>query len=335
MGLPTDGYFNIKLLEQDYGVIHSYRRLKEPHPNSDMTRVQFRPIGSEDAIVHHRQELWERPGTHYHHGLEPGDITLPAVLAKLLAEVLWEEDGRYVHERYVERYLALMRDPQGHRDTYIASAHRKFFRNLGQGLPLARCGETDSHIAGLLEAAPLLLAYCGVIPQVGQVVRQQIGLLRPNGSLAYCADLFGELLFLLGEGFSLEDAIYQKLGHLRHPFLAYPYHRWIAHQDDVAVATQHLGQGPLADDAIPLVFYLALKYADDFEKALEMNAMLGGDACHRGALIGMLLGAQNGCEGIPEYLPKGLRDFATLDRMGDRMWDVWNHNRELRRGAKR
>lgn len=39
MGLPTDGYFNIKLLEQDYGVIHSYRRLKEPHPNSDMTRV--------------------------------------------------------------------------------------------------------------------------------------------------------------------------------------------------------------------------------------------------------------------------------------------------------
>ena len=40
---------------------------------------------------------------------------------------------------------------------------------------------------------------------------------------------------------------------------------------------------------------LAFKYADDISEAIIVNANVGGDSCHRGALLGAVLGAA-GCE---------------------------------------
>jgi ADP-ribosylglycohydrolase len=45
--------------------------------------------------------------------------------------------------------------------------------------------------------------------------------------------------------------------------------------------------------------YLAWKYADDFEAGLISNTHLGGDNCHRGMVMGAMIGAALGKEGIP------------------------------------
>jgi len=47
---------------------------------------------------------------------------------------------------------------------------------------------------------------------------------------------------------------------------------------------------------MPVSLYLAWKYHDDFDAAITANAMVGGDNCHRGAVVGSLLGAAHGAD---------------------------------------
>jgi ADP-ribosylglycohydrolase len=48
---------------------------------------------------------------------------------------------------------------------------------------------------------------------------------------------------------------------------------------------------------MPAALYLVWKYHDDFTAGITANAMVGGDNCHRGAVVGSLLGAA--CGEIP------------------------------------
>ncbi|MDR2982580.1 MAG: ADP-ribosylglycohydrolase family protein [Puniceicoccales bacterium] len=326
LAIPTHGYYSADQIAHDYGEIDSYTPIKEPHPNSEMVRIQFSPRNEKDNLLHHRTALWKKPGTHYHHGLNPGDNSLPFLIAQELAGSICDKDGQYDEVDFIDRYLHLMLSPDGHRDTYIPSAHRKFFSNYGSGRPIEKCGENNNHVAGLIEAAPILLTYCGSPSLVNRLLKQHISIARPSGTLIHCAEFLAELLILLCQGNSLEDSIYKKLGHLHHPYLAYPYHRWIANQDDITVATKNLSQGALADDAVPLAIYLSLKYANNTEHALMMNANIGGDSCNRAGIIGMLLGAQNGCESISSELATGLTNYASLDKLGDTLWEFAKHS---------
>jgi ADP-ribosyl-[dinitrogen reductase] hydrolase len=44
-------------------------------------------------------------------------------------------------------------------------------------------------------------------------------------------------------------------------------------------------------DAFPASLYLVRKFVNDFESSIIANASVGGDNCHRGAVVGALLGA--------------------------------------------
>jgi ADP-ribosylglycohydrolase len=57
-------------------------------------------------------------------------------------------------------------------------------------------------------------------------------------------------------------------------------------------------------DAFPAALYLVWKYAQDFSGGIIANANLGGDNCHRGAVVGSLLGAA--CK-VPLKWRAGLR----------------------------
>ncbi|MEM9480749.1 MAG: ADP-ribosylglycohydrolase family protein, partial [Verrucomicrobiota bacterium] len=54
---------------------------------------------------------------------------------------------------------------------------------------------------------------------------------------------------------------------------------------------------------------LAWKYADDFSAGILANARCGGDNCHRGAVVGSLLGAANGVS------EDWLRDLKSMERL--------------------
>jgi ADP-ribosylglycohydrolase len=67
------------------------------------------------------------------------------------------------------------------------------------------------------------------------------------------------------------------------------------------------------DQSFPAVLYLAARYADNLEAALVANTNVGGDNCHRGAVLGAIMGAAHGYEAIPERWILGLRDAAEIE----------------------
>ena len=54
------------------------------------------------------------------------------------------------------------------------------------------------------------------------------------------------------------------------------------------------------EHSVPSVLFLLAKYQHDAEQALIANAEVGGDNCHRGAILGALLGAAGGQGVFPD-----------------------------------
>jgi len=60
------------------------------------------------------------------------------------------------------------------------------------------------------------------------------------------------------------------------------------------------------------VFYIIIKYLDDFESASIVNINLGGDNTNRAVLIGLILGAIHGSNNIPSKWKMGLHNYQSI-----------------------
>jgi ADP-ribosylglycohydrolase len=87
---------------------------------------------------------------------------------------------------------------------------------------------------------------------------------------------------------------------------------------DQDVIGRWLSSACYIEHSLPSVLYLAARYEDDFESALVANTRVGGDNCHRGAVLGAILGADLGIEAIPERWIQGLTAHAALAEEIDR-----------------
>lgn len=67
-----------------------------------------------------------------------------------------------------------------------------------------------------------------------------------------------------------------------------------------------LGEGWVAEEALAIAIYCALKYQDDFTKAMIASVNHDGDSDSTGAITGNILGALIGYAAIPEYWKKDL-----------------------------
>lgn len=73
-----------------------------------------------------------------------------------------------------------------------------------------------------------------------------------------------------------------------------------------------VGKASPTEGVLPGSIYFIVKYGDVFEAA-KANAMVGGDSASRAVAIGMVLGASQGLEGIPQELRDTFVDWARLD----------------------
>lgn len=67
-----------------------------------------------------------------------------------------------------------------------------------------------------------------------------------------------------------------------------------------AEAISELGEGWVAEETLAIALYCALKYSDDFDKALIASVNHSGDSDSTGAVTGNILGAYLGLKGIPQ-----------------------------------
>ena len=82
--------------------------------------------------------------------------------------------------------------------------------------------------------------------------------------------------------------------------------------DDEDVILKKFGTACYPEHGLPLLLFLAANHGFAPAPTLLANANAGGDNVHRGAVLGMLVGAASG-EEFPQHLKDGLADAAQLD----------------------
>ena len=85
-------------------------------------------------------------------------------------------------------------------------------------------------------------------------------------------------------------------------------------------AIHKLGQGWVGDEALAIAIYCALKYSNDFDKALIAAVNHSGDSDSTGAITGNILGAYLGLSGIPKKYIDNLELVDVLTELAEDLY---------------
>jgi ADP-ribosylglycohydrolase len=274
--------------------VRDYVPPRNPHPGSILWRSEYTALNARGEILHDQAEYWGRRDIHYHQFLRAGENTLNLQLAKMLMESLVAR-GSYEPDGYLQRYTEFMLTPGQHRDTYVEECHRKFFTAYSRGTAPRKCAGSDIHIGGLAHVGILCTFLASDVKAARAAVREHITLTHRSDEVLAAGDALAQILCDTAAGGDLRTAIFQ---HGADWFSKRKAEQWSREPDEVVIG-HRVSPACYIADAFPASLYLAWKYAGDFESGVIANANVGGDNCHRGAVVGALLGAAVGESGIP------------------------------------
>jgi ADP-ribosylglycohydrolase len=203
--------------------------------------------------------------------------------------------GSYEPDGYLQRYTEFMLTPGQHRDTNVEECHRKFFTAYSRGTAPRKCAGSDIHIGGLAHVGILCAFLASDVKAARAAVREHITLTHRSDEVLAAGDALAQILCDTAAGGDLRTAIFQ---HGADWFSKRKAEQWSREPDEVVIG-HRVSPACYIADAFPASLYLAWKYAGDFESGVIANANVGGDNCHRGAVVGALLGAAVGESGIP------------------------------------
>ncbi|MEI6714633.1 MAG: ADP-ribosylglycohydrolase family protein [Verrucomicrobiota bacterium] len=300
LAMPVHWYYDRLALRRDYGLVDKFLPPKNPHPDSILWRSTYNPVNPDADILHDQAGFWGMPGVHYHQNLEAGENTLNFKLARMLYTQV-HATGSYSPESWLELYVDLMRMRNWHKDTYVEEYHRHFFTNRAHGRKLIACGGEDIHIGGLASVPALFAA----LPQIKdealvEIVQKHVGLTHRSPEVLDAATALTWMLLDVEAGVPLRESIVKR----GHEWLSEKKATRWAEEPDTVVIGKHLSPACYIKESFPAALYLSWKYAADFRTGIIANAHVGGDNCHRGAVIGGLLGLKNG---VPLALLKDLK----------------------------
>jgi len=301
LAMPVHWYYDREALQRDYGIVRDYLVPRNPHADSILWRSSYVPLNESGDILHDQARFWGVHGIHYHQFLHAGENTLNLQLGHVLGESLAACNG-YDLDEYLRRYIEFMRMPGSHRDTYVEEYHRHFFTCLARGAKPAKCGGKDVHIGGLAHVGLLCSHFADDPDAAMQAVRAHVGFSHGSADVIEAATAMACIVFEVLGGEPLRESI------LKHGSTWISQRKvadWSREPDHVVIG-RRLSPACYIRDAFAASLYLSWKYADDFESAVIANANVGGDNCHRGAVIGALAGAAVGLERIPRRFRAGL-----------------------------
>lgn len=308
ISMPVHWYYNVKDLDKDYGDISGFMPPTSPHPDSILWRSHFEPKSPKSDILHGQKKYWGKRGIHYHQHLKAGENTLNLQLSAELYRFIILQ-GEFHIEHWLQRYVHVMLTPGWHNDTYAEEYHRAFFENYAQGKPLHSCGVSDYHI-GALSLIPGLLAGLEAIGQTDPALLMEsvLSLVRSthdnNKALRAAADLT-RILIQLNQNHSIRDTI----DSLPLPGVSVrQLKKWEKHLDRDIIGGKISTACYLPESFLASLF-ICWKYHDNFSEGVLANAMVGGDNCHRGVVVGSILGIHN------EVPQRWLRDLKMMNRL--------------------
>ena len=284
LAMPVHWYYNREALDIDYPELSTYCSPLSHHPDSILWRSQYEPVSKDADILHDQAQYWGQPGIHYHQNLSAGENTVNFKLAQALYSHV--QNHGYEPTEWITLYIKLMQTPGWHRDTYVEEYHRAFFTRYASGKKLLKCGISDEHIGGLATVPALIAA----LPEGDhrQLIKDHVTLTHRHSNVLRAADCITRLLTLISDGQPLREALMHAAGDW---FSTRKAKTW-SQQPDRVIIGQKFSPACYIDQAFPASLYLAWKYHDDFHAAIIANAKVGGDNCHRGAIVGSLVAAE-------------------------------------------
>jgi ADP-ribosylglycohydrolase len=293
LAMPVHWYYDRSALARDYGRVVDLVAPKNPHADSILWRSSYSAPNPKGEILHEQAAYWGQKGIHYHQFLRAGENTLNMQLALELLALLREREN-YDRGDYLKRYIDFMTTPGRHRDTYIEECHRNFFTKYARGKKPEDCGGDDIHIGGLAHMPILAAWYAEDESAALAAVREHVRVTHRGELVETAARDLTSMLIAILHGSGVRESI-EKFGN-----------GWVgrrklegwAQRPDEEVIGSILSPACYLKDAFPAALFLAWKYSNNLEAALIANTNLGGDNCHRGIVIGALIGASGAA--VPE-----------------------------------
>jgi ADP-ribosylglycohydrolase len=249
-----------------------------------------------DIILKGKRQYWGIANQHYHHAMVAGENTLNLHCMRVVMRAINNNHGRYDADIFLRDYIAFMTaEIPLHRDTYAESYHRGFFANLASGKSPKKSGAVNhdtASVGGLVTIAPIAIAellHERSLNRVQQLCSKHLFFTHPDQQLGRICDAYVELIDALlfrdsADPRTLIAATAKQSTSIDVAQLAHHY------ADDNHVVGGKFSRACYIQDSWPSLLYLAWKYCDDPRQALLVNTNLGGDNCHRGAVLGAILG---------------------------------------------
>ena len=288
LAMPVHWYYNREAMDRDYPDLGHFCAPLKLHPDSILWRSEYTALNEKGEIQHDQAPFWGQRHIHYHQNLQAGENTVNFKLARLLYQQV-TGSGHYSEDAWLELYIEKMLTPGWHHDTYLEEYHRGFFTRYAQGKDPRKCGIRDEHIGGLA-AVPALVAALQSLgkerEEIRQIAKSHVALTHRHSNVLRAADCLARLMLDLAEGITLREAVKHSAGDW---FSTKKATGWTRQEDRIIIGRK-ISTACYIDQAFPAALYLAWKYHDDFEAAITANAKVGGDSCHRGAVVGALTG---------------------------------------------
>jgi len=291
--MPVHWYYDPRALDRDYGPIDRFHAPRNPHPDSILWRSAYMPASPEFDLLHDQAKYWGQREIHYHQFLQAGDNTLNFKLAKELYE--WTcARGAYDAEAWLRHYVEVLSTPGWHQDTYVEEVHRTFFENAAKGIPLHKCAVHDLHIGALAQVPALLAALAETSSDPSNEFEAQVvahvALTHKHPQALKAARTLTRLILALAEGASISEAMKSEAN----DFVSLKLFNSWSQKPDREVVGSLLTPACYLPDSMTAACYLCWKYETQPAAGFQANAEVGGDNCHRGAVVGSLLSIPNG-----------------------------------------
>lgn len=289
LAMPVHWYYDREALDRDYPELFTFQAPREVHPDSILWRSSYEPLNEKGDIFGEEARCWGEREVHYHRALPAGQNTVNYQLAREL-HLQVTAAGGYDARAWAERYVQCMLEPGWHGDTYLEEYHRGFFTRYSQGKDLLKCGIRDEHIGGLSQVPALVAALEGMeLGELRPIVKAHVTLTHRHSNVLRAADCLARLMHHIASGQPLREAIMTAAGDWFSTKKALGWEK----RPDREIIGQKLSPACYIDQSFPASLYLAWKYHTDPEAALIANAKVGGDSCHRAAVVGALVGCEN------------------------------------------
>lgn len=246
-----------------------------------------------------------------------------------------------------------MAGPGGYTSQSIREAWRK---RVGEGLPWGACGGNADTTEAAERILAIAVRYARQPAALAAAVTRNTALTQTDGTVLAMTVAFGAVLGMLVEGHALDGELSGKLM-ARVKSGELPFHAVTSGklQAPVGVEAPSLGRFPSPDALLtpssiaraaldpgvriepawkaslvygmpcavyhqfPAAYYLAARFAGDFESAVLHAVNGGGQNLARAMLTGALVGAQVGLSGIPRRFVTGLADSDALVALAQRL----------------